>query len=133
MSPRTKWRKWITMVVLLAVMSSLTSADALRGRKHIAVLIAMARAHLQACLGVDSEIIQLESVGPLLFPCIEADTCRAHWQGYRIELTAGAYTYTYNAKMVNDRCILWYERNLEKGGSAPETVQEQRTARYPRA
>jgi len=132
MSPRTKWRKWITMVVLLAVMSSLTSADALRGRKHIAVLIAMARAHLQARLGVDSEIIQLESVGPLLFPCIEADTCRAHGQGYRIELTTGACTYTYNAKMVNDRCILWYERNLEKGGSATGIVQEQRNARYSR-
>jgi hypothetical protein len=120
------------MVVLLAVMSSLTSADALRERRHVAVLIAMARAHLQARLGVDSEIIQPESVGPLLFPGIEADTCQAHGQGYRIELTAGADTYTYNAKMVNDRCMLWYERNLEKGGSAPGTVQGQRTARYPR-
>jgi len=63
------------MVVLLAVMSSLTSADALRGRNHIAVLIAMAQAHLQARLGVDLEIIQLESVGPLLLAGIEADTC----------------------------------------------------------
>jgi hypothetical protein len=77
-----------------------------------ATLVRLARTDLQARLGIPAEVMALESIQPLVFPCPAQDDCQERQPRYMIRLGVDNAVYEYNARMLGKEAILWYEVDI---------------------
>ena len=103
--------RWFILTVVLLSLTGYMPPDR-PGRQEdaqVAALVHLARTNLQARLGIRAEVIALESTRPLIFPCPAPDTCQERQPGYIIRLAVDNVVYEYNARMLGNQYILWYE------------------------
>jgi hypothetical protein len=108
--------RWFIITVVLLSLTGYTPSDR-PGRQEdaqAAALVQLARANLQARLGIPAEVIAFESTQPLIFPCPAADTCQERQPGYVIRLAVDKMVYEYNSRMLGQQAILWYEVELSQ-------------------
>ena len=106
-----KTGQWLVIAVVLLGLTGCVPLDR-PGRQEdtrVATLVRLARTNLQARLGIRVEVIALESIRPLIFPCSAPDTCQERQPGYIIRLAVDNEVYEYNARVLGEQCILWHE------------------------
>jgi len=105
--------RWFIITVALLSLTGLSpDRPARQEDAQAATLVDLARTNLQARLGIPAEVIALESTRPLIFPCPAPDTCQGRQPGYVIRLAVDKMVYEYNARMLGQQAILWYEVDL---------------------
>ena len=103
--------RWFIITFVLLSLTGYMPSDR-PGRQEdaqAATLVHLARTNLQARLGIQAEVIALESTRPLIFFCPAPDTCQERQPRYTIRLAVDNVVYEYNAGMLGKQYILWYE------------------------
>ena len=113
---KTIWKsgRWVIIIFALLSLTGQMPANG-SGRQEdaqVATLVRLVRTDLRARPGIPAEVIALESIQPLVFPCPAPDACQEREPGYIIRLAVGDAVYEYNARMLGKQAILWYEVEL---------------------
>ena len=110
---KTIWKSGPWLIIILGLLSLTGYVPPDRsGRQEdvqIAALVRLARTDLRVRLGIQAEVIALESTRPLIFSCSAPDTCQERQPGYIVRLAVENVMYEYNARMLGKQCVLWHE------------------------